>query len=859
VYYSSNSGGNWNQSTTWSTLAFGSPVNTGTFPNSSDTALIADGHVIFITHNAKCAFLMIGQGVSGSVEFAADAPHTMNISGSLVISNGANLSYIGNASIQHVLKISGSISNMGMMDLFSDANDYVDLSLYGPSDAVISGSGAWQFNNVDMNKGGKTYRLEIQSCSFLSAAPPASSTPNLTLSKGTFVYNNPGSCIWSDPLTSSFTINNKVVLEIAQGTLQMLTNGDRVLNYGKIYLNGGNLDICNPLSGTEGIINIYAGGSPYPELEVDAGILNLYGGFSVADTGVHPVKFKLRNGIININGGVIGTSLHPFRIKDFVDSRFVMTGGQLNILRPSNNPTYSDFVMGGSNTIYNVPGGQIVFGNPSTAFDFDFEPNIFSTIPNVKLEGASGTSLIPSNGNPVEMRSLMVLNGCSYDVSYNGLNSGSTNLTLNNIADGIYALYNEGTFLERTATVSLTGYMRQTIHNQAGDNTFNNLTINNGGGVELSNNLYVNGILNLQSGVIYSNAGNELIMNAGSSIGMVSDLSYVEGPVRKLGNTSFTFPVGGNSMYRPISISSPSLITDAFTATYFGSDPDPLYSRSSLDLGLNHVSSLEWWELDQTAGSSSVSVTLSWNPNSVVDSLPFLRVSHWNGSAWMDEGQGSVTGDIMNGTLTSSSTIGSFSPFTLGSSNGRNPLPVNFIGFKATKQNASVLLEWQTASETNNDYFDIERSNDGINFSHLTRISGSGTTTIAQNYSTLDAQPFPARTVYRLTQTDFNGSTELLGYAIADFRNFSTFVSPNPATNTNRITITSDSEFSGMYEIKLSDVFGRVIHIHNQYIQSGNDITLDLSKIDNLGSGLYQLIISDQFNNGSHQLLMVNK
>lgn len=86
------------------------------------------------------------------------------------------------------------------------------------------------------------------------------------------------------------------------------------------------------------------------------------------------------------------------------------------------------------------------------------------------------------------------------------------------------------------------------------------------------------------------------------------------------------------------------------------------------------------------------------------------------------------------------------------------PLPVELIDFKASLfKDDKARLEWSTASETNNDYFEIERSSNGIDFRSLGKVSGNGTTTLASNYEYLDQSPPAGTQYYRLKQVDFDG------------------------------------------------------------------------------------------------------
>ncbi|MFO0357578.1 MAG: T9SS type A sorting domain-containing protein [Sphingobacteriaceae bacterium] len=84
-------------------------------------------------------------------------------------------------------------------------------------------------------------------------------------------------------------------------------------------------------------------------------------------------------------------------------------------------------------------------------------------------------------------------------------------------------------------------------------------------------------------------------------------------------------------------------------------------------------------------------------------------------------------------------------------------LPIELLTFTASCEANTILLKWSTATELNNDYFTIERSDDAINFEILSTIDGAGNSTQILNYSYVDQTPLKALNYYRLKQTDFNG------------------------------------------------------------------------------------------------------
>ena len=89
-----------------------------------------------------------------------------------------------------------------------------------------------------------------------------------------------------------------------------------------------------------------------------------------------------------------------------------------------------------------------------------------------------------------------------------------------------------------------------------------------------------------------------------------------------------------------------------------------------------------------------------------------------------------------------------------------NPLPIQLVEFTAKYTGEVVNLKWETASEINNDYFSIERSNDGVNFETVATIKGANNSTINKAYSFIDESPLFGTSFYRLKQTDFDGKSE---------------------------------------------------------------------------------------------------
>ena len=90
-------------------------------------------------------------------------------------------------------------------------------------------------------------------------------------------------------------------------------------------------------------------------------------------------------------------------------------------------------------------------------------------------------------------------------------------------------------------------------------------------------------------------------------------------------------------------------------------------------------------------------------------------------------------------------------------SNAAPVLPVELTKFTAQQIGESITLNWETATELDNDYFAIERSVDGENFESIAQILGAGTSIVPQYYEFVDKNPTAATLYYRLKQVDLDG------------------------------------------------------------------------------------------------------
>jgi hypothetical protein len=326
---------------------------------------------------------------------------------------------------------------------------------------------------------------------------------------------------------------------------------------------------------------------------------------------------------------------------------------------------------------------------------------------------------------------------------------------------------NSGAFSGRTGTVTLNGSSAQTISGSS-NTTFNNLTLNNATGLTVSKGITINGTLTFTAGNITAASSSEAVTFGTSGIASgAADTKCIVGYCKKNTNstTKFTFPVGTSSLYRYASITPSSTSATTWTTKYFGVGYGDYTVTGSL---LHHPSSKEYWTIDRS-GSANSTIELSWGSNSSVDAdYADIVVVHYDGADWESAGGNNISGTMSSGVVSSNSNWSSYSPFTLGSKTGIVPLPIELISFTAKPYQKDVKVSWQTASEIDNDYFIVERSENGNDFSEIARIDGAGNSSHTINYFTIDTDFKKTVLYYRLKLISFNGEVTYSDIASVD-------------------------------------------------------------------------------------------
>jgi hypothetical protein len=171
-----------------------------------------------------------------------------------------------------------------------------------------------------------------------------------------------------------------------------------------------------------------------------------------------------------------------------------------------------------------------------------------------------------------------------------------------------------------------------------------------------------------------------------------------------------------------------------------------------------------------------------------------------------------------------------------------NPLPVRLISFSAENNNKKAVLYWTTADESNTT-FQIQHAIDGVNFTTIGTVNGTGTINTTTNYTYTDARVINGKNYYRLAIVDnATGKTEystIVSVNISDAENISV-AWPNPAHDHFNIRVNSIGTNKN-FVVTVSDITGHIIY-SNTYRPANSIITVTHGKP--LQPGLYMYKIS---------------
>ncbi|HVA97690.1 MAG TPA: T9SS type A sorting domain-containing protein [Bacteroidia bacterium] len=184
-------------------------------------------------------------------------------------------------------------------------------------------------------------------------------------------------------------------------------------------------------------------------------------------------------------------------------------------------------------------------------------------------------------------------------------------------------------------------------------------------------------------------------------------------------------------------------------------------------------------------------------------------------------------------------------------------LPIQLLKFTA-KYNATTNitnLNWATASETNNNYFTVERTLDGINYTTVDTVNGADNSTQKLTYSAIDKNPVKGVDYYRLKQTDFDGNftySKVVSVTVDASGKAKLSLIPNPVSN--EAVVNFVSPIIGTAMLKIYDYTGRLIKTQQIATNVGNNtVPLDISNFNN---GVYFITVNNSLQKYSAKLVV---
>ncbi|MDB5200092.1 MAG: hypothetical protein JWO92_2055 [Chitinophagaceae bacterium] len=180
--------------------------------------------------------------------------------------------------------------------------------------------------------------------------------------------------------------------------------------------------------------------------------------------------------------------------------------------------------------------------------------------------------------------------------------------------------------------------------------------------------------------------------------------------------------------------------------------------------------------------------------------------------------------------------------------------PIRLLSFNGVKEVNKVQLNWQTSSEQDSKYFDVEFSENSNQWNLIGTVKAAGASTTQRDYVLIHNSPVNGVNYYRLKQVDINGNFSYSKIVAISFTikgvNINA-VYPNPFVNQLKIDISSDR--TDNVRIQLSDNLGRVLKVQNTSIQKGvNNVWLD--NLSGLAPGIYNVEVKTAYSTFRYKL-----
>jgi hypothetical protein len=385
-------------------------------------------------------------------------------------------------------------------------------------------------------------------------------------------------------------------------------------------------------------------------------------------------------------------------------------------------------------------------------------------------------------------------------------------------------------------TLYLNGATRQTLDGAQPFKTFN-LVTGNSAGIQLSTDLTVSGAHSFTSGVITTaSTPYYLVYEANASYTGSGDDRHVNGWVKKNGTAGFVFPVGNGTVQRTLNINNLSA-SSVFAVKYASVTPNTTQRQAPII----SVDPAEYWEVNKVSGGTA-QVTMNWDKSKI--DIPTwiitdVRVVAYDGSTWGSQG-GTASGSLAStGTITSTS-ISSFNRFTFGSVSAI--LPLTLVNFNAKRKNELTEVTWRTADEHNVSHFIVERSENGLDFYAIGKVTARNSGRM-ENYTLSDENPLVNTVYYRLRSVDNDGSFSLSQIIrVAEAATGNSLLVNNPVYD--KIILTAKSDLTGEFDYNIYDMNGKPVQRGKVNLRTNTQVVIPVSA--SMPSGTYTINLHKQ-------------
>ena len=565
-------------------------------------------------------------------------------------------------------------------------------------------------------------------------------------------------------------------------------------------------------------------------------------------------NFVASTGTVNFTGGTqnvpalnyYNLAIGATGIKSLVGNASVTGSLQLNygtLKLNGHTLTYSgnDLQLFNGNMDASINNSKLKFSNalavtiPSGVFD--------GSVYNLEVNGSAdvicdNTFTISNNLNLLSSN-FVISDG--WDVTVQGSISKSSGSAISTGVSQSGKIIFEGNSIDIGTTDNL-------MFNRAGD-----------GDIIVLGNITVNKQLDLIKGVV-SLGTNSLTLNG--NLGIVADGTFIRTSstgqfIRKTASTGteYLFPVG-QTYYSPIKVSftggvnsNSTLSSRIVSGLHPNADPNVTnYARTNY-----------FWEMHSSNMTNpNYTVTLKYDDNSIInaggETESDLRPAKYNSSTgWLSSDQCTIcySGTVMGTSSINTNTneivwtgVTGFSDFAGFGQGSGSPLPVVLTDFSANCEEEGVIINWSTASEFNSSHFNIEKSNDGLNWDEMAQVASVGNSNQLINYSYVDRNETNGINYYRLIQVDIDGTQKQYAPILANCQNESTktwMSYPNPSQNGFQV-VCQQADLNGIAVLYIMDASGKTIEKREIEVKDGINMYM---LNDDFKPGIYFIKISN--------------